>query len=85
VSGFRAVTPNSTKPTQLRLLEYYGTVVDLMDRPIVLHSIPSQTGIEMPVNTVVGSREKYTNIAAVQKASDCCSRVEAMAKLLAMI
>ncbi|MDR2779454.1 MAG: 4-hydroxy-tetrahydrodipicolinate synthase [Puniceicoccales bacterium] len=79
-SGFLVVTPYYNKPTQLGLVEYYSKIADSTDRPIMLYSVPSRTGIEIAIDTVSKLREKYSNIVAIKEASESCSRVEKMVK-----
>ncbi|MDR1457833.1 MAG: 4-hydroxy-tetrahydrodipicolinate synthase [Puniceicoccales bacterium] len=80
-SGFLVVTPYYNKPTQSGLLEYYGRIADSTDRPIILYSVPSRTGVEIAIDTIVRLREKYSNIVAIKEASESCSRVETMVKI----
>ncbi|MDR1891210.1 MAG: 4-hydroxy-tetrahydrodipicolinate synthase [Puniceicoccales bacterium] len=78
--GFLVVTPYYNKPTQSGLVEYYGKIADSTDKPIILYSVPSRTGVEIAIDTITKLREKYSHIVAIKEASESCSRVEAMVK-----
>ena len=81
VDGMLAVTPYYNKPTQNGLIEYYGEIADSTDKPIILYSVPSRTGVEISVNAVKSLHEKHSNIVAIKEASENCGRVEQLANL----
>jgi 4-hydroxy-tetrahydrodipicolinate synthase len=56
--GFLVVTPCYNKPTQSGLVEYYGKIADSTDKPIILYSVPSPTGVEITIDTITKLREK---------------------------
>ncbi|MDR2737665.1 MAG: 4-hydroxy-tetrahydrodipicolinate synthase [Puniceicoccales bacterium] len=81
VYGMLAVTPYYNKSTQSGLIEYYGRIADATDRPIILYSVPSRTGVEIAVETAARLHERHRNIVAIKEASENCSRVEEMVRV----
>ena len=81
VDGMLAVTPYYNKPTQSGLIEYYDKIADSTDKPIILYSVPSRTGVEIAVNSAKILHKKHKNIVAIKEASENCGRVEQLANL----
>lgn len=76
VDGMLAVTPYYTKPTQMGLCQYYSEIASATDKPIMLYSVPSRTGVEIGVDTAMKLHDKFSNIVAIKEASENCSRIE---------
>jgi 4-hydroxy-tetrahydrodipicolinate synthase len=81
VDGMLDVTPFYNKPTQSGLVEYYERIADSTDRPIILYSVPSRTGVEIAIDTVVKLRKGHGNIVAIKEATENCSRIETMGRI----
>jgi 4-hydroxy-tetrahydrodipicolinate synthase len=71
--GFLVVTPYYNKPAQSGLIEDDGKIGDSVDKPIILYSVPSRTGVEIAIDTITKLREKYSHIVARKEASESCS------------
>ncbi|MDD2228910.1 MAG: 4-hydroxy-tetrahydrodipicolinate synthase [Candidatus Cloacimonetes bacterium] len=63
------ITPYYIKPTQNGLLEYFGTIADKVDIPIVLYNVPGRTSINMAAATTVQLAKEHKNIVAIKEAS----------------
>ena len=68
------ITPYYNKPQQHALVEHYRTLSDGSDIPIIAYNVPSRTGINMDVETIV-EIAKIDNIDAVKEASGSVDKV----------
>ena len=68
------ITPYYNKPQQHALVEHYRTVSEVSDIPIIAYNVPSRTGINMDVDTIV-ELAKIDNIDAVKEASGSLDKV----------
>lgn len=70
------VTPYYNKPNQEGLIRHFSTVADL-GLPVVLYNVPSRTGREIAVETVV-KLAQHPNIVAIKEAGGSVDRVSAI-------
>ncbi|MDD3235144.1 MAG: 4-hydroxy-tetrahydrodipicolinate synthase [Candidatus Cloacimonetes bacterium] len=63
------ITPYYIKPTQNGLLEYFGTIADKVDIPIVMYNVPGRTSINMAAATTVQLAKEHANIVGIKEAS----------------
>ncbi|MGE4321010.1 MAG: 4-hydroxy-tetrahydrodipicolinate synthase [Acholeplasmataceae bacterium] len=68
VDGLLLVTPYYNKPTQRGLIAHYKEIANAVDLPIILYNVPSRTGVNLEVSTVV-ELSKVSNIVAIKEAS----------------
>lgn len=68
------ITPYYNKPQQHALIEHYGAVSQATDIPIIAYNVPSRTGINMDVETIV-ELAKIDNVDAVKEASGSVDKV----------
>lgn len=68
------ITPYYNKPQQHAMVEHYKTVAEATDIPIILYNVPSRTGVNMDVETIV-ELAKVDNIDAVKEASGSVDKV----------
>ena len=68
------ITPYYNKPQQHGLINHYTTVAESCDIPIILYNVPSRTGVNMDVETIV-ELAKVDNIDAVKEASGSVDKV----------
>ena len=68
------ITRYYNQPQQHALIEHYTTVAEAADIPIILYNVPSRTGINMDVETIV-ELAKVDGIDAVKEASGSVDKV----------
>ena len=68
------ITPYYNKPQQHAMVEHYRTVADATDIPLIAYNVPSRTGVNMDVETIV-ELAKIDNIDAVKEASGSVDKV----------
>ena len=73
VDAALVITPYYNKPQQHALVNHYGAIGEC-DIPIIAYNVPSRTGINMDVETIV-EIAKIENIDAVKEASGSVDKV----------
>ena len=68
------ITPYYNKPQQHAVIEHYRTIADQTDIPIITYNVPSRTGLNMDVDTIV-ELAKIDGIDAVKEASGSVDKV----------
>ena len=68
------ITPYYNKPQQHAMVEHYRTIAEETDIPLIAYNVPSRTGINMDVETIV-ELAKIDNIDAVKEASGSVDKV----------
>ena len=68
------ITPYYNKPQQHGLIDHYSTIANKVDIPLILYNVPSRTGINMDVETIV-ELAKVDGIDAVKEASGSVDKV----------
>ena len=68
------ITPYYNKPQQHALVNHYTHIAENVDLPIILYNVPSRTGINMDVETIV-ELAKVDGIDAVKEASGSVDKV----------
>ena len=68
------ITPYYNKPQQHAMVDHYTTVANSADIPIILYNVPSRTGVNMDVETIV-ELAKVDGIDAVKEASGSVDKV----------
>lgn len=62
------VTPYYNKTTQSGVIKHYSYIADRVDIPIIMYNVPSRTGFNLSVNSVV-ELSKHKNIVGLKEAS----------------
>ena len=75
------ITPYYNKPQPQGLIEHYGSIAEAVDIPIIAYNVPSRTGINMDVNTIV-ELAKIDGIDAVKEASGSVDKASDIYKAL---
>jgi len=63
------ITPYYIKPTQNGMYEYFKTIADKVDIPIVLYNVPGRTGVNILPTTVIKLANVCPNIVAIKESS----------------
>ena len=79
--GLLVVTPYYNKATQKGLEEYYATVGNSVDIPIIMYNVPGRTGTNIQPATAVKIAKNVENIVAIKEASGDIGQVATLAAL----
>ena len=79
--GLLVVTPYYNKATQKGLEEYYTTVGNSVDIPIIMYNVPGRTGTNIQSATAVKIAKSVDNIVAIKEASGDIGQVATLAAL----
>ena len=79
--GQLVVTPYYNKATQKGLEEYYTTVGNSVDIPIIMYNVPGRTGTNIQPATAVKIAKSVDNIVAIKEASGDIGQVATLAAL----
>ncbi|RKX35832.1 MAG: 4-hydroxy-tetrahydrodipicolinate synthase [Verrucomicrobia bacterium] len=82
VDGVLQVAPYYNKPSAEGLFRHFSAVAEQTDKPIVLYSIPSRCGIEIPVSTVARLRSAHPNVNHIKEAGGSCDRMDQLTQSL---
>jgi 4-hydroxy-tetrahydrodipicolinate synthase len=70
------VAPYYNKPSPEGLFRHFSLIADVTDRPIILYSIPSRCGIDIPVSVIERLVSKYTHVRWIKEAGGSVDRVD---------
>ena len=79
--GLLVVTPYYNKATRKGLEEYYTTVGNSVDIPIIMYNVPGRTGTNIQPATAVKIAKSVDNIVAIKEASGDIGQVATLAAL----
>lgn len=79
VDGLLVVTPYYNKATQGGLKEYYTTIANSVDVPIIMYNVPGRTGTNIAPSTAAYLGKNVDNIVAIKEASGDISQVASIA------
>ena len=79
--GLLLVTPYYNKATQKGLEEYYTTVGNSVDIPIIMYNVPGRTGTNIQPATAVKIAKSVDNIVPIKEASGDIGQVATLAAL----
>ena len=80
VDGLLVVTPYYNKCTQNGLIDYYSSIANSVDIPIIMYNVPSRTGVNIEPKTCF-ELSKIPNIVAIKEASGNLSQVAKIVNL----
>lgn len=72
VDGLLSVTPYYNRAPQRGLIEYYRTIHDSCDLPIILYSVPSRTGVDFKDETIL----ELATLPRILGFKDCGNDIE---------
>lgn len=75
------ITPYYNKPQQHALIKHYQAIADETDIPIIAYNVPSRTGVDINVDTIV-ELAKIDGVDAVKEASGSIDKVSEIYKAL---
>ena len=75
------ITPYYNKPQQHGMVQHYRTITEAVDLPLIAYNVPSRTGINMDVDTIV-QLAKIDGVDAVKEASGSVDKVSDIYKAL---
>ena len=79
--GLLIVTPYYNKASQAGLIKHYNAIADYVDIPIILYSVKSRTGVNIPPSTIK-ELKKHPNIRGIKEASGDISQICQIASLI---
>ena len=83
VDAALVITPYYNKPQQHALVNHFKTISDHVDLPIIAYNVPSRTGINIDVDTVV-EIAKLDNVDAIKEASGSVDKVSDIYRALSL-
>ncbi len=72
------VAPYYNKPSPEGLYRHYRAISEATKIPLILYSIPSRCGIEIPIETTVRLAKDCSNVVAIKEAGGSVERVSAL-------
>lgn len=75
------ITPYYNKPQPHGLVDHFKTIAESSDIPIIAYNVPSRTGINMDIDTIV-EIAKIDNIDAIKEASGSIEKISDLYKAL---
>ncbi len=72
--GALVVTPYYNLGTKSGIEKHYLNIAESADLPIIIYNVPSRTGVNIEINTLITLAE-HQNIVAIKEASDSCRRI----------
>ncbi|MDR2624115.1 MAG: 4-hydroxy-tetrahydrodipicolinate synthase [Methanobrevibacter sp.] len=75
------ITPYYNKPQEHGLIQHYKLINDSIDMPIVLYNVPSRTGVDMSVESILKIAE-FNNVVGIKEANPNVDKTSAIYKSL---
>lgn len=67
--GFLVVVPFYNKPPQRGMYQYFKTIAEATDKPIILYNVPGRTGSNIEAETTLALAKDVPNIIGIKEAS----------------
>jgi len=81
VDGLLIVAPYYNKPTQRGLIAHYEAIASSVEMPIILYNVPSRTGVNIEIESVL-HLSQVKHIVAIKEASGDLGQISNMIKKL---
>lgn len=78
LKGFLVSAPSYVKPSQEGIFQHFSAIAQATERAMVVYNIPSRTGVNIDLNTVL-RMEKHANVVAIK---ECGGSLNHMADLI---
>jgi len=75
------ITPYYNKPQEHGLIQHYKLINDSVDMPIVIYNVPSRTGVDMSVDSIL-EISKLNNIVGIKEANPNVDKTSTIYKSL---
>ena len=79
--GLLVVTPYYNKCTENGMIAHYEKIADNVNIPLILYSVPSRTGVNIPPN-VIEILSRHPQICGIKEASGDISQICSMARYI---
>jgi 4-hydroxy-tetrahydrodipicolinate synthase len=76
------VTPFYFTPSNRELYEHYRAVLESVDLPIILYSVPKFTGFHLNLSVIVQLASEYENVAGVKDSGDNIGRITSTIRMV---
>ncbi|MCS7244330.1 MAG: 4-hydroxy-tetrahydrodipicolinate synthase [Candidatus Calescibacterium sp.] len=80
VDGFLVTTPYYNRPPQDALYDYFSSIASKTSRPIIVYNIPSRTGVDLEVTTIV-ELSKIKNIIGLKQSHSDITKISEILSL----
>lgn len=74
--AYLVVVPFYNKPPQRGIYEYFKTLAQATDKPVILYNVPGRTGTNCEAETTLALAHDVPNIVAVKEASGKLDQIE---------
>ena len=68
-SAILSVSPYYNRPSQFGIFKHYEKIVSISNLPIILYNVPSRTGSNIEINTVIDLNKNFEKIIGIKEAS----------------
>ncbi len=68
-SAILSVSPYYNKPSQLGIFKHYEKIASISNLPIILYNVPSRTGSNIEIDTVIDLNKNFEKIIGIKEAS----------------
>ncbi|GHB98945.1 4-hydroxy-tetrahydrodipicolinate synthase [Cerasicoccus arenae] len=82
VTGMLVVAPYYNKPGAEGQFRHFSAIAESTEKPIILYSIPSRCGVDIPVEVCARLFEKYPHVCGIKEAGGQSARVAQLVQKL---
>lgn len=82
VDGVLQVAPYYNKPSPEGLFRHFSAIAEATDKPVVLYSIPSRSGIEIGVPVIERLFRRFPHVNHIKESGGSCDRVDLLRQAL---
>jgi 4-hydroxy-tetrahydrodipicolinate synthase len=76
------VSPFYFKPSPAEIFEHYSRVIDTVDIPVILYSVPKFTGYEIDLHTISKLVDEHSQIVGIKDSGGSASRIFELIRLV---
>ena len=82
VDATLVITPFYFRPSNREIYEHYKSVVEAVDAPVILYSVPKFTGFHLDVNVISKLASEYDNVVGVKDSGGDVGRITEIIRLV---